>query len=166
MFMWLLVCRSLWCPISTLTQVGRGGLLLRFPCPVVLWGGRGTADKCHWRVWGALAVFRPQWVCPRSRHVCFPRLHCSGSRLLYRERSLNCMHFLGLSHSGSGSGVLHKGAGSVGPVFCAFPGRSSSGIQELEEHALFRCSVTCPLPIPASVSGRAGPVRLVSLLGS
>ena len=26
----------------------------------------------------------PHWVCPCSRHVCFPRLHCSGSRLLCR----------------------------------------------------------------------------------
>ena len=57
---------------------------------------------------------------PRSRHVCFPRLHCSSSRLLYRERALSCVHFPGLSHSGSGSRVLHKGADSVGPAFCAF----------------------------------------------
>ena len=63
----------------------------------MLWGGRGTANKYHWRVWGALAVFRPHWVCPHSRCVCFPRLHCSGSRLLYRERALSCMHFPGLS---------------------------------------------------------------------
>ena len=27
-------------------------------------GRRGAADKCHWPVWGALAVFRPHWVCP------------------------------------------------------------------------------------------------------
>ena len=83
--------------------------------------GRGTADKCHWSVWGALAVFPPHWVCPRSRPVCFPRLHWSGSRLLYRERALSCMHFPGLSGSVSGSWVLHNGADSVGPEFCAFP---------------------------------------------
>ena len=34
---------------------------------------------------------------------------------------LGCMHFPGLSHSGSGSWVLHKGAVSVGPAFCVFP---------------------------------------------
>ena len=38
---------------------------------------------------------------PRSQRVCFPRLHCSGSRLLYRELALSCMHSPGLSHSGS-----------------------------------------------------------------
>ena len=160
------VCRSLQCLISALTQAGGGGLLFRFTCSVVLWGGRGAADKCHRHVWGALAVFRPHWVCPCSRRVCFPRLHCSGSRLLYRERALNFMHFPGLSRSGSGSGVLHKGAGLVGPAFCAFPGRSSSDIQELEECALFRCSATSPLPDPASVSRRAGPGCLGSVRGS
>ena len=30
---------------------------------------------------------RPHWVCLRSRHVCFPYLHCLGSRLLCRELS-------------------------------------------------------------------------------
>ena len=71
--------------------MGRGGLLFRFTCSAELWGGRGTADKCHWRVWGALAVFQPHWVCPHSQHMCFPHLHCSGSRLLYRELALCCV---------------------------------------------------------------------------
>ena len=35
--------------------------------------------------------------------------------------ALGCMHFPGLSSSGSGSWVLPKGADSVGPVFCALP---------------------------------------------
>ena len=34
-----------------------------------------------------LAVSRPHWICPRSWHVCFPCLHCLGSRLLCRELS-------------------------------------------------------------------------------
>ena len=50
----------------------------------MLWGGRNTANKYHWRV---LAVSQPHWVCPHSRRVCFPCLHCLGSRLLCRERS-------------------------------------------------------------------------------
>ena len=129
-------------------------------------GGRGTADKCHRRVRGALTVFRPHWVCLHSRHVCFPRIHCSGSRLLYRERALSCMYFSGLSPSGSSFWVLHRNADSVGPAFCAFPGPSSSGSQELEERTLPECSAPSPLVVPASVSTRASPVRLVSLLGS
>ena len=35
--------------------------------------------------------------------------------------ALGCMHFPGLSSSGSGSWILPKGADSVGPVFCALP---------------------------------------------
>ena len=103
--------------------------------------------------------FAPLTACVLSR------LHCSGSWLLSRERALSRVHFPGLSRSGSGFQVLHKGADSVGPAFCAFPGRSSSGNQELEERTLPGSSATSPLPIPASVSGRR-PGALVSLLGS
>ena len=92
-------------------------------------------------------------VCPCSRHVCFPSLHCSGFRLLYREQALSCMHFPGLSHSGSGSRVLRKGADSIGPAICAV--LSSSGNYVLDEHTLFRRSTTSPLRVPASVSRRA-----------
>ena len=60
---------------------------LRLTCSVVLWGGRNTANKYHWRVWGMLTLSRPHWVCPCSRSVCFPCLHCLGSRLLCRELS-------------------------------------------------------------------------------
>ena len=35
------------------------------------------------------------------------------------KQALGCVHFPGLSYSGSGSQVLHKGADSVGPVLCA-----------------------------------------------
>ena len=104
--------------------------MFSFACSVVLWGGRNAANKCHWHVWGVLPVFWPHWVCPHSRHVCFPCLHCSGSRLLYRERALSCVHFPGLSCSGSGSRVLHKGIDLVGPVFCAFP-EAAQGIRSL-----------------------------------
>ena len=37
------------------------------------------------------------------------------------RRVLGCMYFPGLSHSVSGSRVLHKGADSVGSAFCALP---------------------------------------------
>ena len=94
---------------------------------------------------------------PLPTGVCFPRLHCSGSRLLSRERALSCMHFLGPSRSGSGSLVLHKGADSVGSVFCAFPGQSSSGRQELDELTLPGCSTASPLHGP-SLSFWARPV--------
>ena len=59
----------------------------RLTCSVVLWGGRNTANKYHWHVWGVLAVFQLHWVCPYLQHVCFLSLHCSGSRLLCQELS-------------------------------------------------------------------------------
>ena len=71
----------------------------------------------------------------RSQTVCFPGLHFSGSRLLCPSRAtvcsgrnclrnclrqaLDCVHFPGLSRSGSR--VLHRGADSAGPAFCALP---------------------------------------------
>ena len=71
-----------------------------------------------------LTVIQPHWVCPHSERVCFPSLHCSDSRLLWRnclKWALVCMHFPGLSLSGSGSRVLHRGADLVGPSFCTCP---------------------------------------------
>ena len=81
------VCWSLQCLISALTQGGGGGHFFRLTCSVVLWGGRNTANKYHWPVWGVCAVSRPHWVCPCSWRVCFPSLQCSGSRLLCQELS-------------------------------------------------------------------------------
>ena len=52
---------------------------LRLACSVVLCGGRNTANKYHWCVF---TVIQPHWVCPCSRRMCFPNLHCSDSRLL------------------------------------------------------------------------------------
>ena len=80
-------CKSLQCLISTLTQGGGDGHFFRLTCSVVLWGGRNTANKYHWPVWGVCAVSRPHWVCPCSWRVCFPSLQCSGSRLLCQELS-------------------------------------------------------------------------------
>ena len=45
--------------------------------------------------------------------------------------------------------VLHKSVDSVGPVFCAFPGLSSSGSQELDRCSLPECSEPYPLHSPS-----------------
>ena len=121
------------CLISLLTQRGEGGHLFRLAGSVVLWGGRNTANKYHWRVWGVLAVYGPHWVCPSSRRCVFP-----GSTLLRLQvaqqghcpkRALCFMYFPGLSCSGSGSRVPHRSTDSVGCVFVPFPGPNSSGNQ-------------------------------------
>ena len=119
------VCKSLQCLISTLTQGGEGGHLFRLTCSVVLWGGRNTANKYHWHVWGVLAVYGSHWVCPSSQQNVL-----SWSTLLRLQVALqgNCLnqalhflHFSGLSCSGSCSHVLHKVTDSVGYAFCALP---------------------------------------------
>ena len=80
----LCLFQLLQCLISALTQRGSGGNFFMLTCSVVLWGGKNTADRYHWHV---LSVSRPHWVCPHSQRVCFPCLHCLGSRLLCRELS-------------------------------------------------------------------------------
>ena len=77
------VCKSLQCPISALTQGGEGGHLFRLTCSVVLWGGRNTANKYHWHVWGVLTVYGPHWVCHSSQ-----RRVLSGSTLLRLQGAL------------------------------------------------------------------------------
>ena len=86
------VCRSLPCLISPLTQVGRGGLLFRFTSSVLLREGGalqtdialcGEHSQCSVHTGFALP----------HRCVCFPRLHCSGSRLLYMEPALRGVWF-------------------------------------------------------------------------
>ena len=98
----------------------------RLTCSVVLWGGRNTANKYHWRVWGVLALFQPRWICPCSQCVCSPSVHCLGSSQALSCSAGNCLmwalcfvHSPGLSRSGSQ--VLHKGADLVGHAFCARP---------------------------------------------
>ena len=78
------VGKSLQCLISALTQGGQGGHLFRLTCSVVLSVGRNTANKYQWHVWGVLSMSGSHWVGPCSWCVCFPSLHCSGSRLLCR----------------------------------------------------------------------------------
>ena len=69
---------------------------------------------------------------------------------------------------GSSSQVLHKSADSVAPAFCAFPGLSSSGSQELDKRTLPGCGAPSPLrgpslsfhPVPVSVSTLASRVHV------
>ena len=100
-----------------------------------------------------LALSQPHWVCPHSRRVCFPCLHCLSSSLSSCSTrnclrpALGCMHFPGLSRSGSGTRVLHKGTDLVGPVFVPFPGLSSSGDQVFVEQSCCNLSPAPSLPL-------------------
>ena len=107
-------CKSLQCLISALTQGGEGGHLFRLACLVVLWGGRNTVNKYHWRVWGVLAVYGPHWICPST--LLRPQVILPGS---CPKHALGFLYFPGLSSSCSGSRVLHKGIDSAAGDFCA-----------------------------------------------
>ena len=118
------VCKSLQCLTSALTQGGEGGHLFRLTFSGVLWGGRNTANRYHWCMWGVLAEYGPHWVCPSS----WQWRVLSLSTLLRLQvavqgncpkRALGGVHFPGLSRSGSQ--VLHKGTASVGCAFYALP---------------------------------------------
>ena len=93
---------------------------------------------------------------------------CSARNCL--RQALGCMHFSGLSCSGSGSRVLPKGADSVEPV--PFPGPSSSGDQVLGECTLLRWVmrlIASPVPaarFPCCTRVTPSQVCRLSLLGS
>ena len=97
-------------------------------------------------------------------------LGCSARNCL--RRALGCMHFPILSHSGSGSQVLHQGADSVGPAFCALP-RSEQfrqpGACRVHSPSLAVHLITSPVPatrFPGWQQVCPSQVCHVSLLGS
>ena len=88
LFIWLLFAVSSVSNFRPDTGRRRWSLIqVRQSSSVLLRGGRGAADRDRC-VWGAPGVFQPHGVCPVQGCLCFPRLHCSGSRLLYMERAL------------------------------------------------------------------------------
>ena len=123
--------------------------MVRFACSVMLQGGKGGAEKCHWPVWGVLAVFQPHWVCTCSL-VCAFTLHCSGSWLLYMKQALH--------YCGSSFRVFHKDADSIGPAFCAFPMRAAQAARSLMGTLSPGAVHLIPSAVPASVSTCASQV--------
>ena len=133
--------------------------MLSFPSSVLLRGGRGAADRYHWRVQGALAVFRPHWVCPRSRACALP---------VYTAQAPGCSIWSGPCVAcGSSFQVLHKSPDSVGPACCAFPARAAQAARSLTGALSPGAVHLLPSAAPASVSTRAGRVpAAVSVLRS
>ena len=98
-------------------------------------GDGGTLQTNVTGVWGECSQclghtgFAPaHGMCAFPSHTAQAVVCSAGSCL---RQALGCMHFPGLSHSGSGSWVLHEGADSVGPAFLPFSSLSSSGDQVL-----------------------------------
>ena len=107
-------------------------------------GREGSADKSHWPVWGALMVFWPHWVCPRSRVCALP---------VYTAQAPSCSIWsMPCVARGSSFRVFHKSVDLVAPAFCAFPGRAAQAARSLM--GALSPGAVCLLPstVPASVS--------------
>ena len=80
--------------------------------------------------------------------------------------ALSCMHFPGLSCSGSGFWVIHKAQTWLG--LCLVPSlvRAAQATRSLTSALSPDAVHLIPSAVPASVSGHASQVILVSLLGS
>ena len=119
------VCKSLQCLISTLTQGAKVVHLFRLSHSVLLWSGRNRGNKHHWCVWGVFTVYGPHWFCRSSPWHVLSQSTLLRLQVAMRgncpKQSLCCVHFPGLSCSGSGSWVLLKGTDLVGCAFCALP---------------------------------------------
>ena len=101
---------------------GVGGHCLRLTCSVSLLGGRDTATNIGVRS-QCLSHTGPapaHCACALPAHAA-QALGCSAGN--HPMPALGCMHFPGLSRSGSGTRVVPRGGlhfvQSVGPVFCA-----------------------------------------------
>ena len=118
------VCKSLQCLISALTQGGKGGHLFRFTCSIVLGGEEHCKQISLACVGSARSVSATLGLplltaCVLSQSTLLRLLVALQGNCL--KWALGCVYFPSLSHSGSGSWVLHKGTDSVGPAFCALP---------------------------------------------
>ena len=111
---------------------------------------------------------------PRSQRVCFPVCTaqapgCSAGNCL--KWALGYVHFPGLSHSFSGSQVLHKAQTRLCLRFVLFPGPSSSGDQVLGSAVSpgGGCVLSPPCPSRSAswvTAGAPSQVCRVSPLGS
>ena len=106
--------------------------------------GEGGALQCvgsTYRVPATLGLPPLTGVCAC---VCFPRLHCSGSRLLYMERAQHCVQFQFL-------GIPQKRELGCTCVLC-FPARAAQAVRSLTEEGggtLPGCGAPSPLRGPS-----------------
>ena len=77
---------------------------------------------------------------PLAAHTAQTLGCSSGNRL---RLALGCMYLPGLSHSGSGTQVVLRGADSVGPAFCALPRSEQLGCLASAVTATYRLSRPC-----------------------
>ena len=131
------VCKSLQCLISAVTQGGEGSYssAILGPPPSrslirahLFSRAVGREEHCKQislacvgsaRSISAILGLPPLMACVLSKSTLLRlQVALQGNCLKW---ALGCVHFPGLSHSGSGSQVFHKGTDSIGLAFCAFP---------------------------------------------
>ena len=95
----------------------------------------------------------------------FAPIHSMCAFMVYTSQALDCsagnclrwalgsIHFPGLSCSGSGSWVLHKGADSVGPALCALPRSEQLGAWRAQSPPGEGCILFPPPSQPLSFLG-------------
>ena len=135
------VCWSFQCLISALTQSGRGGLLFRFICSVVLWGGRG---HCRQMSVACVGSTPSTLGLPPLAAWAFP---------IYTARAPGCS--IGNRPwvmCGASFWVLHKITDSVGPAFCAFPAQAAQAARNL----MITLSLGAVRLIPSAAARRLG----------
>ena len=120
-------------------------------------GGRGTADRYRC-VWGSTRSVPATLALPRSWVCAFP---------IYTAQAPGCYIGIGpLVACSSSFWVLHKSTDRVGHVFVPSSARAAQEARSLMSALSPGAVRLIPSVVPASVSTRAGPVCLVSVLGS
>ena len=148
------VCKSLQCLISALTQGGECGHLFRLTCSVVLWGGRNTANKYHWRVWEMLACLDHTGFSPAHGTCAFPVYTAQAPGCSAGELSKAGSGFLALPRSKllrfRFSGTPQRQTW-LGMRFLPFQCPSSSGDQLLGERTVpGGLCILITFPVPAA----------------
>ena len=119
------ICWPLQGLISTLTQGGGGGHFFLGSLVQSCCGEGGTLQTNITGVCGECSQCLGHTGFAPTHGVCAfmvytsQALGCSARNFL--RQALGCVHFPGLSRSGSGTRVVLRGADSVGPAFCALP---------------------------------------------
>ena len=141
---------------------GRSGLLFRLTCSAVLWREEHCKQISLACVGSACSVLATLGLHLLIVCVIFQStLHRLQIALQWNclKQPLDCVHFPGISHSGSGSRVLHKDADSIGPAFCVLP-RS----EHLRRPGAWRvhspqvwCILSPPRSQPLDFLGSSGP---------
>ena len=92
----------------------------RLTCSVVLWEGGMLQTNNTSMCLQCLSHTGPaptHGACALPAHTA----QALGSAGNHPRLALGCMHLPGLSHSGSGTQIVLRGADLLGPVFCALP---------------------------------------------